>query len=603
VIRFLIRKSIDDRSRSERNVTAPFSQQVIHQISTGVLDNHEHASIRQARHRAREKSGTSAAAARGRDFSHQPSSGNHRRRSVTTHMQPQKNGNGSRAHESIRQGDPCIIVIFGASGDLTKRKLGPALYNLAKDGLLPDSLAVVGFARREISDQSFRETMHQEVTEHAGGALDESVWKWLEQRLYYQRGDLEAAGDYASLEKTLADLEARHQTQGNILFYLATAPDLFAPVVRQLEGRGLVAETGGRFFRRVIVEKPFGRDLASARELNSELRRALQEKQIYRIDHYLGKETVQNLLVFRFSNGIFEPIWNRRYVDHVQITVAETIGVEGRGGYYDRSGALRDMVPNHIFQLISLVAMEPPISFEADAVRDEQSKVLRAVSPMTPEQVLRDAVRGQYAAGHNGDSSLTDYRREPQVNPRSNTETFVAMKLDIDNWRWKGVPFYLRVGKGLPRRQSEIMVQFRRPPYSLFRNTPVDKLEPNQLVINVQPDEGISLTFGAKTPGATMQIGRVAMRFNYADYFGREPATGYERLLYDALLGDQTLFQRADTVEAGWSVVTPVLDVWQALTARDFPNYKAGSWGPASAQELLTRDGREWRDAEGAGDA
>jgi glucose-6-phosphate 1-dehydrogenase len=514
-------------------------------------------------------------------------------------MQPQKNGDESRTPEPVRQGDPCIIVIFGASGDLTKRKLAPALYNLAHDRLLPERLAVIGYARRDISTDTFRETMRSEVGQHVGGPLDMRVWKSLEDRLYYQRGDLSSAEDFGNLEKLLGELEARHQTQGNILFYLATAPDRFAPVVRQLEARGLTTETGRRF-RRLIVEKPFGHDLASARELNGELRRALQERQIYRIDHYLGKETVQNLLVFRFSNGIFEPIWNRRYVDHVQITVAETLGVEGRGGYYDGSGALRDMVPNHIFQLISLVAMEPPISFEADAVRDEQSKVLRAVNPMTPEQVLRDAVRGQYAAGQCDNVSLPDYRREPQVNPKSNTETFVAMKLEIDSWRWKGVPFYLRVGKAMPRRRSEIVVQFKRPPFSLFRDTPIDELEPNQLVINVQPDEGILLTFGAKKPGAAMNIGRVAMRFNYADYFGRAPATGYERLLHDALLGDQTLFQRADTVEAGWSVVAPVLDVWQALTARDFPNYRAGTWGPAAADELLTRDGRSWRDASWA---
>jgi glucose-6-phosphate 1-dehydrogenase len=378
------------------------------------------------------------------------------------------------------------------------------------------------------------------------------------------------------------------------LFYLATAPDYFAPVVDKLAAIGLTAESGGRW-RRVIVEKPFGRDLGSARELNRDLRRALDERQIYRIDHYLGKETVQNLLVFRFSNGIFEPIWNRRYVDHVQITVAETLGVEGRGGYYEGSGALRDMVPNHMFQLISLIAMEPPISFDADAVRDEQTKVLRAVSPLSPEQVLQSTVRGQYGAGTVDGRPIASYRAEANVNPRSNTETFVAMKLDIDNWRWKGVPFYLRVGKALPKRVSEIAVTFRRPPFSLFRSTPIEKLEPNQLVINVQPDEGICLSFGAKIPGATMNIGTVPMRFSYADAFGREPATGYERLLYDALLGDQTLFQRADMVESGWSVVTPVLDVWQALAARDYPNYAAGTWGPAAARELLARDGRAWR--------
>jgi glucose-6-phosphate 1-dehydrogenase len=496
--------------------------------------------------------------------------------------------------ESIRKGAPCIIVIFGASGDLTKRKLIPALYNLAKDRLLPDNFAVVGYARREIGTENFRERMRKDTAEYAGSQMDPEVWKWLESRIYYQRGDLQTPEHFADLGKTLADLDTKHQTQGNILFYLATAPDLFAPVVKGLESLGLTTESEKRW-RRVIVEKPFGHDLASARDLNRELRKSLDEKQIYRIDHYLGKETVQNLLVFRFSNGIFEPIWNRRYVDNIQITVAETLGVEGRGGYYDHSGALRDMVPNHIFQLISLVAMEPPISFDADSVRDEQTKVLRAFSPMTPEQVLHNAVRGQYGPGTSGGRAIPGYRAEANVNPASNTETFVAMKLDIDNWRWKGVPFYLRVGKALPKRVSEITVTFRRPPFSLFRSTPIESLEPNQLVINVQPNEGITLTFGAKRPGATMGIGNVGMRFSYADYFGEAPATGYERLLYDALLGDQTLFQRADMVEFGWSVVAPVLDVWQALTARDYPNYAAGTWGPKAAHDLLARDGRTWR--------
>jgi len=345
----------------------------------------------------------------------------------------------------------------------------------------------------------------------------------------------------------------------------------------------------------VVVEKPFGRDLDSARALNQALRSHLSESQIYRIDHYLGKETVQNLLVFRFSNGIFEPIWNHRYVDHVQITVAETLGVEGRGGYYDKAGALRDMVPNHIFQLISLVGMEPPISFHADAVRDEQSKTLRAIEPFTEERVLTETVRGQYGAGMVEGRDLPDYRGEEKIDPRSKTETFVAMKLGIDNWRWKGVPFYLRVGKALPRRVTEITVQFKSPPFMLFRDTPVSDLTPNQLVINVQPDEGITLHFGVKIPGTKMRIGSVEMDFKYEEHFGREPATGYERLLYDAILGDQTLFQRADMVEASWQVVTPVLDVWQALPARDFPNYPAGTWGPGEADELIERGGRSWR--------
>jgi glucose-6-phosphate 1-dehydrogenase len=498
------------------------------------------------------------------------------------------------APASARKGDPCTIVIFGASGDLTKRKLIPALYNLAHDHLLPDELAIVAFARRDIGTDAFREKMRAEVAEHVGQTFDPTIWQWLEERIYYQRGDLATQQHFADLQHTLDEVEQRHHTRGNVLFYLATSPDYFAPVVQNLARCDLTAENDGRW-RRVIVEKPFGRDLASARELNRDLRRALDERQIYRIDHYLGKETVQNLLVFRFANGIFEPIWNRRYVDHVQITVSETLGVEGRGGYYEGSGALRDMVPNHIFQLITLTAMEPPISFDADAVRDEQTKVLRAVSPMSPEQVLHNTVRGQYGGGAVDGRTLPGYRTEANVDPHSNTETFVAMKLEIDNWRWKGVPFYLRVGKAMPKRASEITVQFRRPPFSLFRDTPVENLEPNQLIINVQPDEGICLSFGAKVPGATMTIGSVGMRFKYADHFGREPATGYERLLYDALLGDQTLFQRADMVEHGWAVVAPVLDVWHALAARDFPNYPAGTWGPPAARDLLARDGRAWR--------
>jgi glucose-6-phosphate 1-dehydrogenase len=493
-----------------------------------------------------------------------------------------------------RKGDPCTVVIFGASGDLTKRKLIPAFYNLAHDNLLPDELAIVAFARRENDTTAYRAKMREDVAGYLGADFDPKVWSWLEERIYYQRGDLATAADFATLQKALDELDKRHKTRGNILFYLATSPDYFAPVVQNLAGCGLTTEADGHW-RRVIVEKPFGHDLTSARELNRDLRKALDERQIYRIDHYLGKETVQNLLVFRFANGIFEPIWNRRYVDHVQITVSETLGVEGRGGYYEGSGALRDMVPNHIFQLITLTAMEPPISFDADAVRDEQTKVLRAVSPMTPEQVLHNTVRGQYGAGTVDGREIPGYRTEKNVDPQSNTETFVAMKLEIDNWRWKGVPFYLRVGKALPKRVSEITVQFRRPPFSLFRDTPVEDLEPNQLVINIQPDEGISLFFGAKVPGATMTLGSVGMRFKYADHFGREPATGYERLLYDANLGDQTLFQRADMVEHGWAVVAPLLDVWHALHARDFPNYAAGTWGPTAARELMSRDGRSWR--------
>jgi glucose-6-phosphate 1-dehydrogenase len=390
-------------------------------------------------------------------------------------------------------------------------------------------------------------------------------------------------------------VDAEHGTRGNYFFYLATAPEFFAEAVRRLGGAGLMTEDNSHW-RRIIVEKPFGSDLDSARALNRELAVVLDERQIYRIDHYLGKETVQNILVFRFANGIFEPIWNRRYVDHVQVTVAETVGVETRGGYYEHAGALRDMVPSHIFQLISLTAMEPPISFAADAVRDEQAKVLHALQEFTPEDVLSRAVRGQYGPGTIDGQRVPGYREEPRVDLESRAETYVALKLNIDNWRWAGVPFYLRTGKRLPRHMTEIVIQFKRAPHMLFRDTPIDRLGHNLLVLRIQPDEGISLRFGAKVPGTLLTLGAVNMDFAYADYFGSTPSTGYERLLYDCMIGDATLFQRADMVEAGWAVVEPVLDIWQAVPPRAFPNYAAGTWGPKEADDLLHRDGRRWRD-------
>jgi glucose-6-phosphate 1-dehydrogenase len=397
----------------------------------------------------------------------------------------------------------------------------------------------------------------------------------------------------------LGDVDKEHGTRGNYFYYLATAPTFFATVVKQLGGAGLVSEQNG--WRRVIIEKPFGRDYESARSLNKEIREVLDEKQIYRIDHYLGKETVQNILVFRFANGIFEPIWNRRYIDHIQITVAETVGVEQRGMYYDQAGTLRDMVPNHIFQLISLTAMEPPVSFDADVVRDEQTKILRALQPMTDEEVLTRTVRGQYGEGEVHGSKVQAYRSEPMVAPDSRTETFVAMKLHIDNWRWADVPFYLRTGKALPKRATQIVIQFKRAPFVLFRRTAVNRLEPNRLILHLQPDEGISLSFGAKIPGPVVQIGGVNMNFNYTDYFNATPQTGYERLLYDCMLGDATLFQRSDMVETAWHVVAPILDVWEALPPRRFPNYAAGTWGPPEADELLSKDNRHWSNPNGSG--
>lgn len=488
---------------------------------------------------------------------------------------------------------PCVMVIFGATGDLTKRKLIPALYNLVKSRLLPDQFAIVGTSRTEMTSEAWRDQLSQEIRTYATSEVEDGIWEWFLKRIYYVGGDLNDVQTYRKIGDQLAAVDAEHGTRGNYFFYLATAPSFFGPVIEHLGGIELTKEVNGQF-RRVIIEKPFGTDLESARALNATIRTVIDERQIYRIDHYLGKETVQNLLVFRFGNAIFEPIWNRRYIDSVQITAAETVGVEKRGGYYDTSGALRDMVPNHLFQLVSLTSMEPPISFDANAVRDEQAKVLQAMSPINPEDVLTRTVRGQYGSGSMNGEPVPEYRAEAQVDPNSNTETFVAMKLGIENWRWAGVPFYLRTGKRLPKRVTEISIQFKRPPLLLFRDTPVDRLRTNRLAIRIQPNEGISLRFGAKIPGPIMRVGAVEMDFSYMDYFGSTPSTGYERLLYDCMIGDATLFQRADMVEAGWCVIEPVLDVWKALPPRAFPNYAAGTWGPKEADELLTRDGQEW---------
>jgi glucose-6-phosphate 1-dehydrogenase len=492
-----------------------------------------------------------------------------------------------------RTADACVMVIYGASGDLTRRKLVPALYHLARDHLLSPNFAVVGFASAEYDDASFRAQIALDLKQYCVSAVDAEVWQWLAPRIHYVRGSFEDAQAYERLASAVAAASAEHGCGGNVFHYLAVAPGFFGGIVRSIGSAGLATEQEGAW-RRVIIEKPFGRDLASACALNAEITQVLNERQIYRIDHYLGKETVQNLLVFRFGNGIFEPIWDRRYIEHVQITAAETVGVEQRGGYYETSGALRDMVPNHLFQLLSLTAMEPPISFDADAVRDEQAKVLRAIQPFTPEDVLSKTVRGQYGEGACDGRMVRPYRAEPKVAPESGTETYVALKLDIDNWRWADVPFYLRTGKRMARRCTEIAIQFKQAPFLMFRKAGVSGLMRNRLVIRIQPDEGISLTFGAKVPGTVMRQGAVNMDFSYADHFGSNPSTGHERLLYDCMLGDQTLFQRDDMVEAGWEVITPVLDVWEALRPRNFPNYQAGSWGPREAGELLARDRCAW---------
>jgi glucose-6-phosphate 1-dehydrogenase len=493
-----------------------------------------------------------------------------------------------------KQGEPCIMVIFGAAGDLTGRMLIPALYNLARANLLSREFAVVGVARAPMSIEAFRKKVYEHVKEYCTDCVDSDLWEWFERRFYYLAGDFNDDSLYPKLKEFLDKIDRDHSTHQNFFYYLATAPNYFGSVVEKLAAIGLMDQVPDHW-RRVIIEKPFGHDLESAKVLNQQLLKVAGEKQIYRIDHYLGKETVQNILAFRFANGIFEPIWNRRYIDHIQISVAETVGVEERGSYFDQAGALRDMVPNHMMQLISLTSMEPPISFDANAVRDEQAKILHAIQPMSDEDVLSRTVRGQYAEGVINGERVPGYRMETGVPPDSRTETFVAIKLLIDNWRWADVPFYLRTGKRLPMRNTQIVIQFRRAPFVLFRDTTVEHLMPNQLVLHIQPEEGISLRFAAKVPGPVMRLGAVDMNFEYQQYFGKQPNTGYERLLHDCMIGDQTLFQRADMVEAGWSVVNPVLDIWKALPPRNFPNYPAGTWGPKEADELLERDGRRWR--------
>ena len=496
-----------------------------------------------------------------------------------------------------KPGDPCVMVIFGAAGDLTGRMLIPALYNLAQASLLSSNFAVVGVARAQLSNDDLKNRVREEVQRYCGDCIESKLWEWFEERFYYLPGNFSDDSLYPQLKDFLARVDQEHATHQNVFYYLATAPSFFGPVVEKLAAAGLMEQSNGRW-RRVIIEKPFGHDLESARSLNQQLLKVADEKQIYRIDHYLGKETVQNILAFRFANGIFEPVWNRRYIDHVQISVAETVGVEGRGSYFDQAGSLRDMVPNHIMQLISLTAMEPPISFDANAVRDEQAKILHAIQPMTAEEVLSRTVRGQYGDGTEEGTRVTAYRSEPDVPADSRTETFVAIKLLIDNWRWADVPFYLRTGKRMPVRNTHIVIEFRQAPFVLFRDTPVEHLMPNQLVLHIQPEEGISLQFAAKVPGPVMRLGTVDMNFEYQEYFGKQPSTGYERLLHDCMIGDQTLFQRADMVEAGWSVVNPILDLWKALPPRNFPNYVSGTWGPKEADELLERDGRRWRNFE-----
>ena len=492
---------------------------------------------------------------------------------------------------------PATMTIFGAGGDLTKRLVVPALYHLVRAGKLPDDFAIIGVDHNDLTTEEWCRNLtemmqafaHTGGGERQGDAIDQQAWSWLIHRMHYMRGDFMQPETFSQLKKLLIDQRGRQNDAGNVLFYLAVADRFFGPIVEQI-GRAGLARQSENAWRRVIVEKPFGHDLASAEALNAQILKVLSEDQIYRIDHFLGKETVQNILVLRFANGIFEPLWNRDHIDHVQITAAETVGVEGRGRFYEKTGALRDMVPNHLFQLLAMIGMEPPISFDADAVRAKKTELFQAIHPISPA----DAVRGQYGAGVVLGKKVRDYRHEPDVAPDSSTETYVALKLGIDNWRWAGVPFYLRTGKSLCARNTEIAVQFRQAPYALFRDTPVDRLPANILMLRIQPDEGLSLSFSAKRPGAEIEIDGVDMDFAYRDYFAPVASVGYETLIYDCLIGDATLFQRADTVEAAWCAVQGLLEAWARTPADDFPNYAAGSTGPAAADRLLARDRHAW---------
>lgn len=493
-----------------------------------------------------------------------------------------------------RTPDPCIVVIFGASGDLTKRKLLPALYHLEQAGLLPKDFAVVGVARRPL-EKTFAADMKEGVISGGGVETNDPKLDPFVSRIQYHAMNFDDAAGYDVLKNALAELDKKFGTRGNRLFYLATAPEYFSDIIKYLGEHGMAKpEEGSKNWIRTIIEKPFGHDLESAKALNNEVNKVFDEDQIFRIDHYLGKETVQNILVFRFANGIFENVWNRNYIDHVEITAAESIGIEGRGPFYETAGALRDVVQNHVMELLSFVAMEPPVSFEASAVRAEKVKVWKAIQPIHPA----DTVRGQYGPGIVDGKQAPGYRQEDRVHPRSQTETYAALRLEIENWRWAGVPFYIRAGKRLAKRVTEITIQFKQPPLLLFKDAEGkggEGIKPNVLSMRIQPDEGISLRFGAKIPGPSMTIGSVNMDFSYAESFGKSSANGYERLLLDAMLGDGTLFAHRDGVEATWSLITPILESWAKDPIKDLPNYAAGTWGPATADAMLKTDGRRWR--------
>jgi glucose-6-phosphate 1-dehydrogenase len=489
--------------------------------------------------------------------------------------------------------DPCSFIIFGVTGDLAHRLVVPALYNLAATNLLPDKFCIVGVARGGMSNEELSASLMKGLHQFATRPVDEAIAKRLFECVTAVEADPKDPASFDKMHVELDRAEAARDTGGNRLFYLATPPNAFQPITRELGRTGMLKENG--YWRRIVIEKPFGTNLDSARHLNAALLKLVDEHQIYRIDHYLGKETVQNILVLRFANGMFEPIWNRNHIDHIQITVDEKLGVGHRGSFYDATGALRDMVPNHLFQLMSLVAMEPPIRFDAHSVRTEKANVLAAIQLQSEEEALRNSVRGQYRGGKIGDTEIEDYCKTEDVKPGSTTETYAALKLIIDNWRWAGVPFYLRTGKALGTKRTEIAIKFKQAPFAMFRDTPVDQLSQNYLVISTEPTEGIELQFNTKVPGPTIDIDGVEMKFRYKDYFKTAPSTGYETLIYDCMIGDNILFQRADSVEAGWQAVQPFLDAWRKAGGAGLQPYKAGSEGPEAANALLTRDGRSWR--------
>jgi glucose-6-phosphate 1-dehydrogenase len=491
--------------------------------------------------------------------------------------------------------DPCAFVLFGATGDLAHRKVMPAIYQLWRTNLLPAEFSLVAVARRPYTDETFAAEVRSSIEKYSRvQPIDEDAWEELAKRITYQPLDFGDDSGFDRLGSRLEELDAERGTAGNRLFYLATQPSQVTEIVRQLGRVGLDHEVRGTGWRRVVVEKPFGRDYDSARTLNHEVGKVFRESQVYRIDHYLGKETVRNLLVFRFGNGIFEPVWNRSYVDHVQITVAESIGVESRGAFYEETGASRDILQNHLLQLMTLVAMEPPSSFQADALRDQKLQILRAIAAPGPDDIRRHIVRGQYGPGWVGGEAAAGYRQEPEVDPVSETETFVAGRFEIDDWRWSGVPFYLRAGKRLPKRATEIAIQFKEVPLRLFREAAGDPT-PNVLAMRIQPDEGIMLRFAAKVPGLGLDVRTVNMDFAYDTSFVVDSPDAYETLILDALLGDASLFTRADEVEAAWSVVTPIINTWAEMAPPRFPDYAAGTWGPEAADDLIEKDGRWWR--------